>query len=72
MDSDLSLESESDSNRQSNSDRDFDSTTMIQFGTSNRISLVAVLCVELRIRQDDPTTHRNGQYVIDLHADRIK
>ena len=27
-------------NRQSNSDRDFDTTTTIQFGTSNRISLL--------------------------------
>ena len=34
------LESESDHNRQSNLDRDFDSTTTILFGTSNHISLV--------------------------------
>ena len=40
VDSDLSLESESDHNRRSNSDRHFDSTTTIRFGTSNRISLL--------------------------------
>ena len=39
VDSIKSLESESDHNRQSNSDRHFDSTTTIQFGTSNCISL---------------------------------
>ena len=37
---DSSLESKSDRNRQSNLDRDFDSTTTIWFGTPNRISLL--------------------------------
>ena len=40
LDSNSSLESESDGNRRSNSDRDFDSTMMIGFGTPNRISLI--------------------------------
>ena len=40
IDSIKSLESESTSIRQSNSDSKFDSTTSIRFGTPNRISLV--------------------------------
>ena len=39
VDSDSSLDFESDRNWRSNSDTDFDSTTMIWFATPNRISL---------------------------------
>ena len=39
VDSNPSLESESDHNRGSNLDRHFDSMTTIRFGTSNRFSL---------------------------------
>ena len=42
VNSDSPLESESDSNQGSNLDRDFDSTTTIRFGTSNRISLIII------------------------------
>ena len=40
IDSDLSLESESDHNRWSNLDSHFDSLTTNRFDTSNRISLL--------------------------------
>ena len=45
VDSNLSLESKSDHNRRSNSDRHFDSTMTLRFSTSNRISLI--LCIWL-------------------------
>ena len=40
VDSDLSLDFESDRNRQSNSETDFDLTMTIRFATPNRISLL--------------------------------
>ena len=50
--SDLSLESESDSNRRSNLDRDFNLTTTIRFGTSNRISLLFTFQLKLNNLQE--------------------
>ena len=43
VDSDSSLDFELDRNRQSNSDTDFDLTTMVQFATPNRICLSKIV-----------------------------